>query len=268
MTQRVLISGGASGLGRELARAYAERGAKVAIADIHAERLAEVQAELGAPHLALELDVTDPAQWQTAVARVCAEFGGLDLLVNNAGIATGGPVEQESAQAWRRILDINLLGVVYGCQAALAALRESRGAILNVASMAGLIHPPMMGSYNAAKAAVVAYSETLLFELADDGIAVHVLCPGFFRTNLHESLPPESDAMRAVLERIFDRAKLSAADVARAAVAGVDSGQHLILSHPEGRAAHRIKRLFPSTLYRKLMRKQTAGLVRAWSRPA
>ncbi len=264
--QRVLITGGASGLGREMARQWVAAGARVAIGDLNAERLEETRSELGDQVLALTLDVTSDADWAAAVATLQEQWGGLDIVVNNAGIASGGPLLKERLETWQRVIDINLLGVVRGCQATLPLLKQSRGHILNVASMAGLIHPPMMGSYNAVKAAVVAYSETLSFELENDGIGVHVLCPGFFKTNLVESLGEQSPTMQAMLGRIFDKARVTAADVARAAIQGVNDGTFLILSHADGRQAHRVKRLFPSTIYRTLMRKQTAGMVKAWSK--
>ena len=265
MGQRILITGGASGLGRALAEAWLQKGARVAIADVQAERLQQTQTEFGEQVLALRLDVRSEEDWAAAASAVEQAWGGLDVLVNNAGIASGGPVEREPLAEWERVLDINLLGLVRGVRACLPLLQQSRGRILNVASMAGLIHPPMMGSYNATKAAVVAWSETLSFELEDQGIGVHVLCPGFFKTNLTESLPPQAAAMKAVLTRIFDRSGISAEEVAAAALAGIQKGDFQILSHPEGRAAWRMKRAFPDTLYRKLMKKQTAGMARAFA---
>lgn len=265
--KRILITGGASGLGLAMAQRAAQDGARVAIADVHAERLAAAIGSLGEGHLALNLDVTQGNDWAAAMASLQQQWQGLDVLVNNAGIASGGPLENETLAQWQRVIDINLLGIVRGCQAALPLLRESRGAIINVASMAGLIHPPMMGSYNAVKAAVVAYSETLMFELDDQGITVHALCPGFFKTNLAESLPEDAPGMRVMINRIFDKASITAADVAEAAFTGMQRGEFLILTHPDGRLIHRAKRLFPSTVYRHLMRKQTAGMVKAWRTP-
>lgn len=266
MSTRVLISGGASGLGRELALAWAARGAQVAIGDIHRERLEATHVELGTSHKAIPLNVTSDADWSKAIAALQKDWGGLDIVVNNAGIASGGPLESEDIASWQRVIDINLLGVVRGCQAARPLLRSSCGHILNVASMAGLIHPPMMGSYNAVKAAVVAYSETLRFELESEGIGVHVLCPSFFKTNLAESIDEQNPAMKSVLNRIFERSSISAGDVAKAAISGVENGTFLIHSHPEGRQAHLIKRFFPASLYPKMMRKQSAGMLRAWKR--
>lgn len=267
---RVLITGGASGLGRAMAEEWARHGARVAVADIHQERLQETLSALGKAdgHLAIPLDVTQDAQWAEAMDTVQQHWGGLDLLINNAGIATGGPCEAESLDNWQKVLDINLLGIVRGCQAALPSLRTSEGHILNIASMAGLIHPPMMGSYNAVKAAVVAYSETLRFELEDDGVDVHVLCPGFFKTNLAESLPEEQVGMQQMLEKIFAKAQVTAVDVARTAREGVEAGRFLILSHPEGKQAFHVKRLFPEILYPRMMRQQTAGMIRAWRKPS
>nr|MBV6628453.1 SDR family NAD(P)-dependent oxidoreductase [Oceanococcus sp. HetDA_MAG_MS8] len=264
MSRRVLITGGGSGLGRELARLCLARGDRVAIADIHAPRLTATADELGDSVLAIHLDVTKAEQWQHAMETLHNQWGGLDLLVNNAGIASGGPMQAESVENWQRVIDINLLGVVRGAQAAHQLLAQSQGQLLNVASMAGLIHPPMMGSYNAVKAAVVAYSETLAFEWEPEHIGVHVLCPGFFATNLAESLPDSDPALKAVIERVFAKARMTATDVAQVALRGLENGDFLILSHPEGKQAHRLKRWFPTSLYRQVMKKQTRGLLKAW----
>ena len=261
--KRVLITGGGSGLGRELAIAWSKRGAKVAIADVNDLRLTETRQLLRGESLSILLDVQSDSDWQVAADQIRAEWGGLDVLVNNAGIACGGPLERESMANWERAVSVNLLGVVRGCKTLLPLLRESAGAILNVSSMSGLIHPPMMASYNAVKAAVVALSESLRFEL-DDSVSVHVLCPGFFKTNLLESVSDDMAPTKALMNRLFEKAEITAAQVAECAVDGVENGDYMILSHPEGKKAFRLKRLFPDSLYPKIMKKQTSGMTRAW----
>ena len=131
-------------------------------------------------------------------------FGHIDIVVNAAGIIgpIETPAERVTPEQFREVIDINLLGVVRGCQTFTPLLKEQRsGHIVNTASLAGLIHGPGMSSYNAAKAGVVALSETLGFELAPWGIHVSVICPAFFRTNLHESLQGKDTAVMTTLSR-------------------------------------------------------------------
>ena len=118
--------------------------------------------------------------------------------MNNAGIATGGRIDVESLDEWDRVVDINLMGVVRGCRAFTPLFKRQRsGHIVNTASAAGLVHPPMMSSYNTVKAGVVALSETLSHELHPYGVTVSVVCPSFFRTNLADSIQGDDTAMGA-----------------------------------------------------------------------
>ncbi len=118
------------------------------------------------------------------------------MLVNNAGVAGGGRIDRCTIDEWRWITDINLFGVVRGTQAFTPMLKEQRsGHIVNVASLAGLVHPAGMGSYNAVKAAVVAFTETCGHELAAYGIRASVVCPSYFRTNLMDSMQGSDEAV-------------------------------------------------------------------------
>jgi NAD(P)-dependent dehydrogenase (short-subunit alcohol dehydrogenase family) len=238
--RRVLITGGASGLGLALATACLGRGDRVLVVDLAETRPASVPE--GADYL--RLDVRSQQDWDAGLAHVRDRWGGLDVLVNNAGVATGGRIDVESISDWERVLDINLLGVVRGCQTFTPLFKDQRsGHIVNTASLAGLIHGPGMSSYNAAKAGVVALSETLGFELAPWGIHVSVVCPAFFRTNLHESLQGKDTAMEETALKLITRASMSADEVAEIVLKGIDRHKRVILTDRLGRQAFWTKRL-------------------------
>jgi NAD(P)-dependent dehydrogenase (short-subunit alcohol dehydrogenase family) len=166
---RVLITGGASGFGQALATHYARTGHRVLVTDLAHDAPGGV--------LYRPLDVRDDEAWSGAVRWIDGNWDGLDLLVNNAGVAAGGRFDSSPVDDWEWLIDTNLMGVVRGCRAFMPMFKSQRGGrIVNVASMAGLVHPPGMSSYNAAKAAVVALSETMLHELAPYGVGVSVVC--------------------------------------------------------------------------------------------
>lgn len=236
---RILITGGASGLGLALAQAYLARGATVVVGDLASDRPDSVPDQAAY----LRLDVRSQQDWDAALAWVKETWGGLDLLFNNAGIATGGRIDVESMADWERVIDINLLGVVRGCQTFTPLLKEQgAGHIVNTASLAGLVHGPGMSSYNAAKAGVVALSETLYFELGPFGIGVSVICPAFFKTNLHTSFQGKDTDFEQTGVKLITKAKASADEIAAIVVKGVDAGKRIILTDRVGRTAHLTKR--------------------------
>lgn len=257
MTQRVFISGGASGLGRALALRWAQTGAKVCIGDLNEVRGAEAVAEIeaaGGEGYYLHCDVTSETDLATACQAMVARWGGVDLVVCNAGVASGGTLQDETLAQWQWVIDINLLGVVRTCKAFVDQfVAQGSGYFLNVASQAGLTPMGKMGSYNATKCAVVGFTETIRFELASDNIGASVLCPAFFRTNLGESLRTDDPRMHGFLEKMFANAKLTAADVADKAYRGVQKRQLLIQTHPEGIRAYRVKRWFPNLFLKQAM---------------
>jgi len=258
MSRRALVTGGASGLGLALTELLLARGDRVLVLDLADERPAAVPE--GADYL--HGDVRSQHDWDTALAWVRQEWGGLDLLVNNAGIATGGRIDVESMSDWERVVDINLLGVARGCHTFVPLLKEQRaGHLVNVASLAGLVHGPGMSSYNAAKAGVVALSETLGFELAPWHVDVSVVCPAFFRTNLHESFAGKDEAMQAAGVRLITEAKVGAADIAKVVLEGIDKKKPIILTDRMGRQAYFGKR-FARPLYDRMMVAQAKRLAR------
>lgn len=245
---RVVVTGGASGLGLALTTRFADRGDRVLVVDLAETRpasLAGFPDGTGPGQVAYQrLDVRDDAGWEQVRAWVLDTWGGLDLLVNNAGVAAGGRIDVESLPNWQRILDINLLGVVRGCRTFTPVFKEQRsGYIVNVASLAGLIHGAGMASYNASKAGVVALSETLAYELRPWHIGVSVVCPSFFRTNLHTSLAGDDAALERSATKMITRASMSAEDIAGKVLAGIDARRHIILTEPRGHVTTWMKRL-------------------------
>ncbi len=255
--RRVLVTGGASGLGAALAALYAGRGDRVLVTDV-----AET-ATVPAGAVYSRLDITSEADWGTALDRVRAEFGGLDVLVNNAGIAAGGRIDRLGAEHWRRVLDVNVLGAVTGCRTFVPLFKEQgSGHLVNVASAAGLVHPPAMTSYDAGKAAVVALSESLRWELAPWGLDVSVVCPTFFRTNLAASLGDDDPLMNTVATRLIERSKLGADEIADRVLRAVDAKRFLVMPDRNAKIAYWTKRL-AHPLYERQMRGMGARIHRA-----
>lgn len=249
---RVVVTGAGSGLGAALCDVLAARGARIVAADIdHVSAMATARRCGGNAH-AVQCDVADLG----AVERLASEterlLGGVDLVVNNAGVAVAGAVGQVPIADWRWVIDVNLWGVIHGCHVFVPRLRAQRGGwVLNVASAAGLIAMPAMAPYNATKAAVVALSETLYAELADDNVGVSVLCPSFFPTNLTKS--PRTSVDKRVHEaamRLVANGGWTAEQVARVAVDGVEAGALHITPQPDSRWAWRFKRLAPTAFQR------------------
>jgi NAD(P)-dependent dehydrogenase (short-subunit alcohol dehydrogenase family) len=258
MTTRVLVTGGASGLGLALVGRYAARGARVLACDLAAQRPA------GLPDSAayLRLEVRDQADWDAAAAWVGDEWGGLDLLFNNAGVAGGGRIDVETIEDWQRLIDINLLGVVRGCRTFVPMFKaQGSGHIVNTASLAGLVHGPGMASYNAVKAGVVALSETLGFELEPFGIGVSVVCPAFFQTNLHTSLQGADTEMERTARKLISKATATADEVADIVITGVDTHTPLILTDRLGRETYWRKQ-YARTVYDAGFREGAARLAR------
>ena len=264
MADRVFVTGGASGLGRAIALRYAKDGARVLIGDLNDERGKAVEQEIaaaGGQGVYQHLDVTREQDLVAAREFVHSEWGGIDVVVNNAGIATTGFLDEEPMASWEKVIDINLLGVVRGIRTFLPLMKEQKqGHMVNVASMAGIVHPPRSASYSATKAAVVAISETLKLEAESDNIGVTVVCPSFFRTNLHESLDGEDTEQ--LIQKLFDRSPITAEDIADMIHRAVQRKQFYLLPHREGRMANWIKRLAPRAWYFSVMRRQTKAFMR------
>jgi NAD(P)-dependent dehydrogenase (short-subunit alcohol dehydrogenase family) len=254
--RRVLITGAGSGLGRALAHRYARAGERVACVDLDAARAEATRAQLpGSGHLALVADVGDDSAMEALHARIEREWDGLDVLVNNAGIASGGSMVETTMAEWRRILEVDLLSVVRGCRLFLPGmLAQGRGQVISTASFAGLAGAPGLMTYGTAKAAVVALSEQLRAEVEPRGVRVSVLCPSFFRTNLCESGIGNPATMEMAL-RLMDRAPDTCDSVADRVYSQAEAGRFLIIPTRAEPMRWRIKRWFPRLYYWMLKRK-------------
>jgi NAD(P)-dependent dehydrogenase (short-subunit alcohol dehydrogenase family) len=256
---RAVVTGAGSGLGRALALDLAKRGASLVVSDINvaaAEETAELVRQQGATAEAMQCDVTDRGAVFDLVDETEKRLGGIDFIANNAGVAVGGPFEQISIEDWRWAVDINLWGVIYGCQAAVPKMKaQGRGYILNVASAAGLLAPPAMSAYNVTKAGVVSLSETLFAEYKPEGIRVAVLCPTFFRTNIVEAgRGASTDKEDAQIIRWMERSKVQAPEVAKGAIDAVRDGKLYVQPMRDGRVAWRLKRTSPQRFYDSMAR--------------
>lgn len=254
---RVVVTGAGGGLGRAFCLELAHRKARVLAADIDhaaAEATAAAVRAAGGEAEAHACDVAKLADIERIADAADAAFGGTDLIINNAGVAVAGPFDQVPMPDWDWIMGINLWGVIYGCRTFLPRFKQQgSGAILNVASAAGLLNMPEMGPYNVTKAGVVALSETLCAELHDKNIGVTVLCPTFFQTNIVKSGRNTNPSQSAFAEKLMQRAKLQADGVARFALAAVDARQLFAVPHRDGAWLWRLKRLSPERFYRKLI---------------
>ncbi|HSV39169.1 MAG TPA: SDR family NAD(P)-dependent oxidoreductase [Nocardioidaceae bacterium] len=246
---KVLVTGAASGLGEALTRAFRARGDEVLATD-----------RVGGD---LTLDITSDEDWAAALAWVTENWGALDVLVNNAGVAGGGRIDLCTMDEWRWITEINLFGVVRGVKTFTPMFKaQGSGHFVNVASLAGLVHPAGMGSYNAVKAAVVAFTETTGHELAQYGVRASAVCPSYFRTNLLDSLQGTDEKLGKVIGDLVASSKITADDIAAAVLEGMEKGEDVIVPDEAARFAYYLK-WADRPAYDQMMRHQAEKLERA-----
>ncbi|WP_340109023.1 SDR family oxidoreductase [Pikeienuella sp. HZG-20] len=189
--RKAIITGGAGGIGAATCQVFCEEGARVAIVDRDEEALAAAAADVranvpGAEVLAIAADLSTEEEAIRVVTEATEAFGGLDILINVAGIRSYEPLAEAKAETWRRIIDINLLSYAYMAKAALPEIRRSgKGSIVNISSTYGVSGRAGMGQYDATKAAIIAMSRTLAFEEVEHGVRVNSLCPGYTMTPFH-----------------------------------------------------------------------------------
>jgi len=253
----VVVTGAASGIGREIARAFAARGADLALADVNQEGLQAEKEELetrGGKVYARVVDVSVAGQVKDFCDRVYEEMGRVDVLCNNAGIGMGGRFEDTTLDDWEEIVSINLWGVIYGCHYFYPRMIEQGGGghIVNTASGAGLAPLPAMVPYCTTKYGVVGFSEALRAEAALHAIRVSTLCPGIVITNITRTSRMTTDTAHSTGEEIMEKMhrfyewrNYTPDKVAAAVVRGVEKNIGVIRAGPEtyfGDWMHRLSR--------------------------
>lgn len=260
---RAVVTGAAGGLGRSFVLRIAKRGGSVLVTDVDeagAARTAEDAVRAGGRAVVRRCDVRSAEEVAALVGAAEKELGGVDLVVNNAGVAVAGDVGAVSLEDWKWQIDINLWGVIHGCHAFVPHFRKQKsGHVINVASLAGLVSAPGMAPYNVTKFAVVALSEAMYGELRGSGAGVTVLCPSFFQTNIMTSSRSTGIDV-SVAEKRMKATRIQADQVADCALLAAERNELYALPHPDGRALWGAKRLAPrlfSELLARVGRKLT-----------
>ncbi|MEU9499145.1 SDR family oxidoreductase [Streptomyces sp. NPDC048196] len=258
--QLVLVTGAASGIGRATAFAFAEAGARIVAVDRDADgaaRTAELARLIGAPQAWPEVvDVADEAAMEKLADKIDAEYGPVDVLVNNAGIGLSGSFLQTTTDDWKKVLDVNLWGVIHGCRifGKRMADRGQGGHIVNTASAAAFQPSKVLPAYSTSKAAVLMLSECLRAELAGQGIGVSAICPGLVNTSITSTArfagvsAEEEKRRQAKAARMYGLRNYPPEKVADAVLRAVVRNQAVVPVTPEARGAHLLSRFAPRAL--------------------
>ncbi len=250
----VLVTGAAAGIGHATALAFAETGAHLVLSDLQAERLETLRAQLvqrGTQCVVDTVDVSDAAAMQAFAERVHSQVPALDVLVNNAGIGYLGPFLDTPLEAWRRVLDINVMGAVHGCRHFLPRMQQAGGPrrIVNVASLAGIAPAPNMTAYAASKHAIMGFSEGLALELrlAGSSVGVTMVCPGIINTDITKGANATSASIDAAqhrkLQSYYESQGVGPEVVAAAIVDAVRRDRSLVLVGPFAKPMYHLRRL-------------------------
>ena len=253
-----IVTGGGMGLGEALCEELGRRGATVVIADVDADAATQVAARLqqdGTRARGLHVDVASEADVAHLIDSTVADYGHLDYMINNAGIAIGGDTRDLSMEQWRRVLDVNLLGVVYGTVNAYQVMaRQGHGHIVNISSLSGLIPQPGNTPYCTSKHGIVGLSLSLRFEGADLGVKVSAVCPGDMKTKIYDNMAvmnmPREQIVALSRHTHYLMPQMSAQAAARAILRGVARNQALIVFPTAVQAIWHLYRWFPSLFYR------------------
>ena len=243
-----VVTGGGSGIGAAMARAFAAEGARIVLADLDSTAMEKVAEEIRAADgevIAVSTDVTRLAEVEALAERTIERFGAVHIVCNNAGVGVFGPLASATHRDWQWVLNVNLWGVIHGIEVFLPRLlaQNAGGHIVNTASMAGLAGMPGLGVYCASKFAVVGLTEALHRELAGSGVGASVLCPMIVNTNIGTSernRPAElrnSDSEEASLaggQYTYGRT-IEASEVAARVIHAIRENELYILTHSESR---------------------------------
>lgn len=262
---RAVVTGAGSGLGRAIALELADRGARVLCTDVNeagAAETVELLARRGASGHAMKVDVRKADEVGAMQEKAQSLYGGADVLVNNAGLAVVGELGKIPVEDWQYQVDVNLMGVIWGCHHFAPKMRaQGGGFILNVASAAGIVAAPLMGPYNVTKAGVIALSETLYVELSPHQVHVSALCPTFLRTNIHKDTRAHGMGTDKRTDKLVTEAKWSAEEIAAIAVRDMLRGRLYIIPQTDGKVMWRLKRALGQRFYSGLKTAMRKNLV-------
>ncbi len=251
--KRVVITGAGSGLGRRLALDFGFYGWKVAICDVNKDRCDETLSmvkDVGGDGFSFKCDVS---QWEDVdffAKETEKEFGGVDVVINNAGVIVAGLIEDVDIEDWNYILSINLMGVVYGCKAFVPMLkRQRKGHIVNIASSAGIVCLAEMAQYNVSKAGIISLSETLKMELFPFNIGISCICPTFFKTNLMQGAKWGDRRQMELAQKFFDKSRASVDDISRDVLKAIEKNKMYVITQWDGKILWFFKRICPSLFY-------------------
>ncbi len=254
--KRVAITGAGSGLGRQLALDFAQKGWHLALCDVKEEGCMEtlkMAERIGGKGFCTKCDVS---KWEDITSfgnEVEKRLGGLDILINNAGVIVAGEIDRVRVEDYNWIISINLMGAVMGCKRFIPMFKkQKKGHIVNIASSAGIVSLAEMGPYNIAKAGVISLSETLRTELAKYNIGVSCACPTFFKTNLMQGARWGDQRQKKMAQAFFKKSLASVEDISRAIIKGIEKDKLYIVPQIDGKILWRLKGLCPEGFYRLL----------------
>ena len=240
-----LVTGAASGIGREIARRLAAEGAQVTASDLPGDALERAGAELGVA--TVPIDVSSREQLEQAIDALVEQHGRLDLMFNNAGVAIFGEFDVVTLEDWDRIIDVNLRGVAYGSTLAYRQMvRQGGGHIVNTASGAGLVPVPLQAHYVATKQAVVGMTRTLAIEARDHGIGVTVFCPAWVKTGMFVNNTLRGSLAGADPTKLVPIKPLPAEVAAARLLDGVARGREMVITPFYARAGWWLERYVPA----------------------
>ena len=253
-----IVTGGGMGLGEALCEELGRRGATVVVADIDGDAAGQVAGRLqqeGAQAVAVRVDVANEAEMAQLMESIAGEYGGIDYMINNAGIAIGGDSRDLSMQQWRRVIDVNLLGVVYGTiHAYQVMVRQGHGHIVNISSLSGLVPQPGNIPYCTSKHGIVGLSLSLRAEGTDLGVKISAACPGDMKTKIYDNMVvvnmPRERVATLSRRTHYLMPQMSAEAAARAILRGVGRNRPLIVFPTAVQAIWHLYRMFPGLFYR------------------
>lgn len=248
----VIVTGASSGIGEALAREFAARGARVVLGARSLDKMEAIAAEIrqaGGEAVCRAVDVVNPEECKGLIDTAIEHFGGIDILICNAGLSMRALFDDVDLKVLHRLMDVNFWGTVNCCKQALPHLQRSRGSIVGISSVAGLHGLPGRTGYSASKYAMTGFLETLRIENLKKGLHVMIACPGFTASNVRFSALTADGSQQGATPRNEGK-MMSAAEVARIVARGVGRRQRLCLMESEGRATHFLKKFAPGLVDR------------------